>query len=303
MKNKYQSLTKEERFKGSLVGLATGDALGASLEFIHTIPNPPLTEMTDGYWTDDTSMALCTVHSLIDRRTFDLRNQMENFVSWYTRGFLSSRGYCFDIGNRTREALEDYMLLDQITEGVDPHDDNLSNGSLMRLAPVPLFYYNNVELAAKRSKQHTLLTHPSQMCVDASACLSTFITCCFHDHLGKHALVEDVANYRNDLFPSLSNWFDDYLLNPRKPDTSKHVGYVMTSLEMALWAFLTTPNFEEGCILCVNNGGDTDTYAAIYGQLAGAYYGYKSIPERWTKKLIQHKIICDYAKILCDITA
>jgi len=297
----------KERFIGAILGLAVGDALGAPLEFRDDCPYPNITEMHScahlpgGYWTDDTSMALCIIDSMVNREVFDLKDQMDNFVKWYKEGFLSSRGYCFDIGNTIREALDFYIHRGEINTEIDTFDNNLSNGALMRLAPVPLYYHNNVREAAKKSIEHTILTHPSVMCCEASALFSTLLTCCFHDNMNKQALLQDVVGYAEELFPGLEKWFREFVMNPQRPNTEEHSGYVMTSLEMALWAFLTTKNFNSGAIECINWGGDTDTYAAIYGQLAGTYYGYASIKESWTRDLYQCDKIIEFALMLFNL--
>jgi len=297
----------KSRFIGSILGLAVGDALGAPLEFQDELTRPNVKEMQScshlpgGYWTDDTSMALCIIDSLINRNGFDLQDQMNNFVKWYKKGFLSSRTYCFDIGNTIREALDMYIDSGKINTDIDEFDNNLSNGTLMRLAPIPLYYYNDVDKAAKQSVKHTLLTHPSIECCEASALLSTFITCSFNNHKCKANLIKDVARFASKHFPGLEDWFKLFVTNPNKPSTKDHVGYIMTSLEMALWAFLSTDDFNLGVIECINWGGDTDTYAAIYGQLAGAYYGYMNIKESWTRDLYRHDDIIESALMLYNL--
>ena len=141
-----------ERYYGTLLGLAAGDALGAAVEFVPPGSFAPLTDMVGGrphglgvgQWTDDTSMALCLAESLIERRSFDATDQMQRYLRWYRDGHLSSTGYCFDIGNTTREALTRFEESGEPLGG-PTYPNAAGNGSIMRLAPVPLFYARNPE--------------------------------------------------------------------------------------------------------------------------------------------------------------
>src|SRR5258707_14198403 len=130
-----------ERYRGALLGLAAGDALGTTLEFKPPGTFAPLADMIGGgqfhlkpgEWTDDTSMALCLAESLIEKRAVDAKDQMDRYCSWYEQGHLSSNGRCFDIGNTVRNALETYRRTGNPFSGSEsPH--TAGNGSLMRLA-------------------------------------------------------------------------------------------------------------------------------------------------------------------------
>nr|HPL68310.1 ADP-ribosylglycohydrolase family protein [Smithellaceae bacterium] len=141
---------KLNRYRGCLLGLAVGDALGTALEFKPPGSFTPITDMIGGgpfnlkpgQWTDDTSMSLCLAESLIECRGFNPRDQMERYVRWWREGYLSSTGTCFDIGNTTRTALATFMKTGNPLSGpIDSY--SAGNGSLMRLAPVPMFYAGN----------------------------------------------------------------------------------------------------------------------------------------------------------------
>ncbi|MGI8648960.1 MAG: ADP-ribosylglycohydrolase family protein, partial [Rubrobacter sp.] len=136
-----------ERFRGAMLGLAAGDALGAQVEFMDRGSFDPVTEMNrytvhgnpPGYWTDDTSMALCLAESLIENNGPDLTDQLERYVRWRDEGYLSSTGKCFDIGNTTSSALDRFLRTgDPYSGGTGEYD--AGNGSIMRLAHVPLFF-------------------------------------------------------------------------------------------------------------------------------------------------------------------
>src|SRR5262245_22893371 len=135
-----------ERYRGCLLGLAAGDALGTTLEFRPPGSFSPIDDMVGGgpfglkpgQWTDDTSMALCLAESLIECLGFDPADQMERYVRWYRQGHLSSAGWCFDIGGTTSSALRRYMN-DRNPYAGPTGPTTAGNGSIMRLAPVPLF--------------------------------------------------------------------------------------------------------------------------------------------------------------------
>ena len=159
-------LTTQQRYQGCLLGLAAGDAVGTVAEFKPRGSFPPVTDMTGGgpfrlqpgQWTDDTSMALCLADSLIACGGFDAADQMSRYVRWWREGYLSSTGACFDIGNATRDALSRYRDTGEPFAGsTDPY--SAGNGSLMRLAPAPLFFASDPELAIRMSAESSRTTH------------------------------------------------------------------------------------------------------------------------------------------------
>src|SRR4051812_16454082 len=162
------------RYRGSLLGLAAGDALGTTLEFCPPGTFEPVTDilgggpfrLRPGEWTDDTSMALCLAESLVERGEFDARDQLDRFVDWWRNGHLSSTGRCFDIGIQTRAALAEFELTGATTLS-DPNPDAAGNGSLMRLAPAALIHADDHERAAEISGRSSMTTHPAPRCVDA----------------------------------------------------------------------------------------------------------------------------------------
>ncbi len=144
--------TRQDRYRGCLLGLAVGDALGTTLEFKRRGTFTPLTDMVGGgpfdlrpgQWTDDTSMALCLAESLLACGGFDARDQMQRYVRWWREGYLSSTGICFDIGNTVAGALRRFLNEEKQLGHANPFagstdSHTAGNGSLMRLAPVPLF--------------------------------------------------------------------------------------------------------------------------------------------------------------------
>lgn len=270
------------RFRGALLGLAIGDAVGATVEFRPRGTFPPLTDMVGGgpfnleagRWTDDTSMALCLAESLLASGGNSLKDQCERYLSWYRRGVWSSKGYCFDIGNATRAALEKFELdQDPCAGSDDPH--SAGNGSIMRLAPVVLYYASNRDQAIAAAIESSRTTHQAPTCLDACA------------ELG--AILWDLLHAET---PQLTS---------RERDEIRGSGYVVESLEAAVWAFRTGKSFEECVLLAANLGDDADTTAAITGQMAGAWYGVRGIPESWRNKCYRAAEIVSLADQLYEV--
>lgn len=297
------------RFKGSLLGLAIGDALGAPVEFEPRGSFPPITEyrgggpfgLMAGDWTDDTSLALCLAESLVERRGFDPRDQAEKYIRWWREGHFSCTGNCFDIGNTTKWSLQRFLETgDPYSGPVDPR--KATNGSLMRLAPVPLFYHANPTEAVKYSGLSSMTTHGAPAAVDSCRYLGALITGALVGEKKEILLAESYEPARGiwDKKPLTSevDIIAEGSFRRSEPPEIKAAGMAVKTLEAALWAFNKTPSFEEGCLLAVNLGDDSDTVGAVYGQLAGAYYGIEKIPTKWTKGLSKSEMIKNLAEKL-----
>lgn len=282
-----------DRYHGCLLGLACGDAVGTTVEFERRGAFPPVTDMTGGgpfdlqpgQWTDDTSMALCLATSLVEQAAFDARDQMERYVRWWQEGYLSSTGRCFDIGNTTSAALSRYLRTrDPFAGSTDPH--SAGNGSLMRLAPIPLFYYADPAAAIHYAGESSRTTHAAAQCIDACRFFAALLVKALAGH-SKDAILAPPyfpPGSPPALNPAIQAIADgDFHTKPRA--SIRGDGYVVHSLEAALWCFHTTNNFRDAILTAVNLGDDADTTAAICGQLAGAVYGVGGIPPQWLAKL------------------
>ena len=288
----------EDKIKGALVGLACGDAVGTTLEFIPRDVCEPITDMVGGgpfkldagQWTDDTSMALCLARSLAYFKGFDAADQMNRYCNWYQYGYMSSNGRCFDIGITVSTALRKYLETKNPFSGsVDEYSSG--NGSIMRLAPIPIFYHNDYESCIKYAGDSSRTTHGSAECIDSAKLFSSLIFNAFHAG-GKAGIFkfnayephcEKVSAIANLEFMLL-----DY-------DQIIGSGYVIESLQAALWCFMNGSTFEECILLAANLGDDADTTAAICGQIAGAYYGVSGIPEHWRNRITMGKEIEELA--------
>lgn len=296
--------TLSERYRGALLGLACGDAVGTSVEFQPRGSFISLTDMVGGgpfnlkpgQWTDDTSMALCLAESLLTKNGFDAADQMGRYLNWWHWGYLSSTGECFDIGMTVREALTRYQEDgDAFAGSIDP--DTAGNGSLMRLAPVVLHYFPDQERIATFAANSSRTTHAAPEAVE----------CCqlFAGLIGNALQGADKADLRR----FSANTFvepnvaaiarGDYL--SKSINDIRGSGYCVASLEAALWCFHHTNSLEAAILEAANLGDDADTTAAIVGQLAGAYYGVLAIPQTWLTRLHQRDEIEATAQALFQV--
>jgi ADP-ribosyl-[dinitrogen reductase] hydrolase len=298
-------MNKAERFEGCLLGLACGDAVGTTVEFRPRGSFAPITDMTGGgpfrlkrgQWTDDTSMALCIATSLVERRTFDARDIMERFCRWMDDGYLSSNGTCFDIGGTVSDALTRYRNTGHVYAGSeDPY--SAGNGCLMRLAPIPMFHHTDPVAAIEKSAASSRLTHGAQECVEATRLFGAMLVRALKGAQKDEILVRD--RLPTGVCTSIDAIAAGSYLRKCEEDI-RGSGYVVDSLEAALWCFVNTSSFEDAILRATNLGQDADTTAAICGQIAGAHYGVRGIPPRWLDWLTMKDEIRDLAGKLANI--
>jgi ADP-ribosyl-[dinitrogen reductase] hydrolase len=280
-----------DRAIGALLGLAVGDAVGTTVEFRAPGSFAPITDMVGGgpfrllagEWTDDTSMALCLAESILDRGEMDHADQLRRYLLWKDEGYLASNGRCFDIGITTRSQLERFRRTGQ---AVDPSPDAeaAANGSLMRLAGVPIRWYDEADVASRMSAESSLTTHPAQRPVDCCRVLGAMVSAL----IAGDSFVEVVA-------PAFWKWGE---LHPqvaavvagswslKEPPEIRGTGYCVHALEAALWAVGGADSFSDAVLRAANLGDDADTTAAIAGQLAGARWGASAIPMAWRTKIV-----------------
>lgn len=298
-----------DRYRGALLGLAVGDALGTTLEFKQPGTFEPIIDMVGGgpfrlkpgQWTDDTSVALCLTESLIECQGFDPVDQLRRYCRWHREGYLSSTGICFDIGGTTRAALERFeQTHEPFCGSTDPR--TAGNGSIMRLAPVALFYVQRPREAIERAGESSRTTHGAREAIDGCRYLAALLVGALRG-VSKVELV-------SDHFSPVPGLWEKAPLSPKiaaiasgsfkckNPPAIRGTGYVVDCLEAALWAFHRSNSFREGAFLAVNLGDDADTTGAVFGQLAGAYYGASSIPAEWLACLAHRVRVERYANDL-----
>jgi ADP-ribosyl-[dinitrogen reductase] hydrolase len=251
-------------------------------------------DLRPGQWTDDTSMALCLAESLIECRGFDPLDQMRRYLKWYETGYMSSVGRCFDIGATVYAALMRFQQTGNPFAGpTDPH--SAGNGCIMRLAPVPMFYCNNLVLAEHYSAESARTTHGAPECIDAARLFGRILVRALQGYSKTDVLLADSHSFHAS--PAIVALAQGSYTNKTENEI-RGSGYVVQSLEAALWCFFQTASFRDAVLAAANLGDDADTTAAVCGQLAGAFYGWSSIPQSWREQLFMHEQICDLADTL-----
>ena len=276
-----------DRARGALLGLAVGDAVGTTLEFSIRDAQPRLEDMVGGgpfdlpagAWTDDTTLALALAESLAASDDFDGRDLMDRFVDWWRNGSYSCNGHCFDIGHTTRAALERYVRTgDPVAGSTEPN--SAGNGSLMRLAPVALRYWNDRQRLVAVAAAQSRTTHGADEAVDACRAFSDLVA----DAVAGAQRADVLGRRTFEGAPAIArilagSW------RGRARDTIRSSGYVVDTMEAALWAVARTGDFRGAVLLAANLADDADTVAAVTGQLAGALYGLNGIPDAWLARV------------------
>ena len=311
-----------EKVKSVVIGHAVADALGVPVEFMtrEELKAKPVTEMMGygtypmpkGSWSDDTTMALCALDTFGDGKlNFD--KIMYNFALWYYKDEFTPTGEMFDVGNTCSYAIERY-----IKDGMSWRECGLTsegsngNGSLMRIHPFVLHTYQlptNIKTKVQIIELASALTHAHPR--SKMACgIYAFVLWELLNNNGlntKEAVRTALIKARNyyfdnsefDHFSKLYHQIVDVDNNCNNPATEEDIisdGYVVNSLNAAIWCLLTTSSYRECVLKAVNLGDDTDTTAAIAGGLAGAVYGYDNIPQEWKDALIKR----DYIEAMCE---
>lgn len=288
-----------DRAYGMLVGLACGDAVGAAVEFKTRGSFHPVTGMTGGgkfkvapgEWTDDTSMALCLADSLLACKGFDAADQMARYKRWIDTGYRSCKAHPIGIGKTVLQALMRYQRSGEAFCGSsDPR--SAGNGALMRLAPIPLFYADDIALTRQFAIESTRTTHAAPECLAASELFSELLHFALNGNLtpGNPLPVTSKSTWPESIQALAAGSF-----RSKSYEELRGSGYVVESLEAALWCWDHGENYRSAILLAVNLGDDADTTAAICGQLAGATHGLSNIPAEWRDKLVSYSEMCDIA--------
>ena len=291
---------------GALLGLAIGDALGAAVEFMSPGTFAPVTDyraggphrLKPGEWTDDTSMALALANS-IAAAGWELNDQAVRYVRWWQHGEYSVNGRCFDIGHTTRTALENFKLSRDARKSGPRYERSSGNGSIMRLAPVPIAYAHlfpdRVDELGRLAVESSLPTHGSPQCLSACRYFALVLAGLIHGVPREEVLspewpplsaLETAAPLHPDIAAVAAGSF-----RHKRPPQIVGTGYVVQSLEAALWAFHSAGDFREAVLAAVNLGDDADTTGAVCGQLAGACWGQAGIPQEWLSGLARRDMI------------
>ena len=295
-----------DRYRGALLGLACGDAVGTTVEFSPRGSFALLTDMQGGgpfqlergKWTDDTSMALCLAESLLERGAFDARDQMGRYVNWWQWGYLSSTGACFDIGMTTQAALSRFASTGEPYSGsTNPRD--AGNGSLMRLAPIALFFHPNMDLVLRYAAESSRTTHGAPEAMDCCRLLAFAISRALSEAGRDHLLLGAAQHVKEPAVVAIAE--GAYVT--KQSEAIQGSGYSVASLEAALWCIARTTSFEQAVLAAANLGDDADTTGAITGQIAGALYGCNAIPATWLSSLHMRDEIASFAGRLYEVAS
>ena len=293
--------------QGAVMGQAVGDALGVPAEFMsrEELKKAPITEMRGGgvhdqppgTWSDDTSMTLCVMESLLNGVDYD--DQMHKFTQWMMWGAYSARDALFDIGGTTKNAIFQYA------HGYPPlacgglAENTCGNGSLMRILPTVLYLVGKNrgkglkldDRSASLIHNASRLTHAHKTCLIACGSYASvvFQLCNGGDpHVEcQSGVLLGLDYYRKQLdYAEEAEKFQRLNAIEKLPEqVISSSGYVLHTLEAAIWCMMNSSGYAECVLKAVNLGGDSDTTAAVVGGLAGLAYGEKTIPKNWLEQV------------------
>jgi ADP-ribosyl-[dinitrogen reductase] hydrolase len=291
-------MDRYERMLGGLFGVACGDALGGTLEFmskdeinrkygyLKEIIGGGCWDLKPGEVTDDTMMTIAVAEGILDNPENPIEDIGKHFIEWY-----DSKPK--DIGNIIRIALNEYKRSnDRMKAAYYAHQvtggRSAGNGSLMRCLPVAL-YYNDIDKMLEITASQSALTHYDQKATDACR----FYNLLVYRYLNGKPKVPCIREYI-EKYPEYKQIFQ------LSKDQLKPTGYVVDTLICVLWCFINTSSFEDAICEAGNLGGDADTIAAITGGIAGVYYGYDAIPDRWKEKILAKEQLTSIAKRMIE---
>jgi ADP-ribosylglycohydrolase len=291
-----------DRYQGAMLGLAVGDALGASVQYRAPGSFTPLGdmlgggpfEMPRGGWTDDTAMALCVAESLVECRKFDPADQITRYRLWQREGHLTSTGQCIGITAVVAQALATAKWSGKPFAG--SHDPTrMDKEALSRVAPVVLFFLAEPRSAVEFAAEAARTTDQSPILLDACRYFASLLVGALQGTSRQQLLnpgyapVEDLWR-RRPLKPAIAAIAAGSYRNKAPPDIQGGGG-VVEALEAVLWVLGRTQSFREGALLAANLGFDSDVTGALFGQLGGALYGVAAIPTGWRSAVLKRELI------------
>lgn len=292
----------KEKILSGMMGLAIGDALGVPVEFSsrEQLQKNPVTDMLEygthnqpkGTWSDDSSMAFCTVISLTEKG-LNIEDIRKRFEDWYYNDYMTPHGRVFDCGITVANAIRNRKGCDDVYSN--------GNGSLMRILPIAYYLYIHKELNLYDVvKEVSSITHSHDRSVLGCAIYVHIAISLIEGKPLKDSITHALYTYKD--YPEFYHYQDLYNLENLQENDINSSGYVVSTLKASLWCLLSTSNYKDCVLKAVNLGDDTDTVGAVCGGLAGLIYGYNSIPIDWLKVLVNCKLLenlCnDYAKSL-----
>ena len=304
----------KDKIRNTLYGAIVADALGVPVEFKDRgyLKKNPVTDMIGygtynlpkGSWSDDSSMTLCLAESIGRIKGIDYEDVMKNFYDWFKYSKFTPDHHVFDIGRTCHTAIMNSR------QGIEPIDCGLTdeqsngNGSLMRISPFPLYLYQKFGAEAMSNEEtfeliHNVsrLTHGHKIsligCDIYCAVMIEILNGTTKEEVLPKALpkIGEYVRHNPHYAPALAKYerITHMSFAGLSEDKIKSSGYVVDTLEAALWCFLTTENYRDCVLKAVNLGSDTDTVACVAGSIAGLYYG--EIPEVWIEAVRNRKLV------------
>lgn len=299
-------------YQDGIWGLVVADALGVPVEFTSRREREldPVKGMRQygthnqpgGTWSDDSSMTLATLDSIKSARGIDDKDIMDKFLAWYREGKYTPFGEVFDIGMATARALSRYGMGEEPTKSGGNGEKDNGNGSLMRILPVCLYLFERQKTICTSEDESIYVIHNVSALTHGH--LRSQMACGMYYFLVKAILEKDgtlterlqeglnkaFEYYRKDFgnhaeLKWYSRLFDLNTFQKAPSEQIKSSGYVVDTMEAAVWCLVTTDSYDAAVLKAVNLGDDTDTVAAVTGGLAGLYYGYESIPDAWLEAI------------------
>ena len=301
---------QNNQYLGAIIGHAVGDAMGFPTEFSkrEELLQSPVIEMIDspdvgqpaGSWSDDTAMEIATIDSFIQKKYFDYKDIMDKWVKWISKSEYTPTGVAFDIGRTCLKAIKKYCNGTAPLQCGSTSINENGNGSLMRILPVALYAYSKKlddTSIHKLTNEVSSLTHAHEV-----SRLGCYIYVQFIINLLKGKTKEEAykhiqdLDYRSFTIDSINQY--TRILNEQIEvqilENIKSTGYIVDTLESAMWIFMNAQHYKEAIIASTNIGGDTDTIGSIVGSMAGIYYGFESIPFNWLVKLQRKDYLIDF---------
>ena len=298
------------KVKDGIIGLVVGDALGVPVEFNsrESLKNNPVINMREygtynmpkGTWSDDSSMTLATMNSILNKKAIDYEDIMNEFCEWFFKSKYTQYNETFDYGNTTSKSLMKYINgFDAIKCGGNSTHDN-GNGSLMRILPLAFIRdidYESIECVSG-------LTHSHKR---------SQIACVLYIEIAKSMIINDlkIDEHIENACRKIIEYYGDCeelihfkrIFNDTLTENIQSSGYIIDTLESVIYCLKNTDNYRDAVLKAVNLGGDTDTIAAICGGLCGIYYGFEDIPIDWIEEIPKiDKVIslCEKYEAFCD---
>lgn len=332
-------INKSNMWLDGIMGVVTGDALGDPVQFMSKealLRRGPVTNMENGgpfhtpagTWTDDSSLTLATLSSIAEVKSIDLMDIMDRFVAWINDGEYTPFGRAFDIGGLCQQAIDSYIRSKDVNTCGRTGERANGNGALMRIMPACLYYYTqlkNGELSEDDVVEGIInvakLTH-NHVRTNMCNVIYFYMVKNILDDKDDRALIEllqegidnglkyfgrDKANYEE--MTHLVNLFDLEKFKQTDEADITSSGYVIHTIESAIWSLITTDSLKDALLRAANLAGDADTVCAVAGGLAGLYYGYDAIPQdllqvikrrEWIESLCQEVAANDVNSCRCS---